>query len=154
MADGKLRAARQLSAWLISFLTAELFLPSHMAVACSPVRKGLGSWPGVHLRNWIHVTWSPCGLVPFGLNDLLSSLGEGSGEKAYQFSAMSGHIEVKFSCPRSGMLCKTAQCAIALGPKQKRTLSGLLEVNTTEGHVVNQYIYMMGLSWGLWHLCI
>lgn len=48
MADGKLRAARQLSALIISFLTAELSLPSHMAIACSHTRKGLGSLPGVH----------------------------------------------------------------------------------------------------------
>lgn len=43
MADGKLRAARQLSAWLISFLTAELALPS-LSYGCGlqPCKKGFG----------------------------------------------------------------------------------------------------------------
>lgn len=153
MADGKLRAARQLSAWLISFLTVELFLPSHMAVACSPARKDLDSWPGVPLKSWIHVTWSQCGPVPFGLNDLLSSLGEGSGEKAYQLSAMSGCIEVRFSCLWSSIWCKTAQCAIPPGPGERRTLSGLLEVNMTEGHVVYQHVWWLSAQ-GLQDSCI
>lgn len=124
MADGKLRAARQLSALLISSLTAELFLPHHMAVACSPARKGLGSWPGVHPKSWINVTWSQCGQVPFGLNDLLSLLGEGSGEKAYQLSAVSGHAEAKFSCLWSSIWCETAQCATAPGPGQRSSSVG------------------------------
>lgn len=153
MADGKLRAARQLSAWLISFLTAELVLPSHMVVACSPARKGLGSWPGVHPKSWIHVTWSHCGPVTFGLNDLLSSLGEGSGEKAYQLSAMSGRIEVRFSCLWSSIWCKTAQCATAPGLGEQRTLSGLLEVNMNQGHVVNQHIRWLS-AMGLQDSCI
>lgn len=56
MADGTLREARQLSAWLITFLTAELFLPLHMVEACSPMGKGLGCWPGVCPKSWIHVS--------------------------------------------------------------------------------------------------
>lgn len=141
MDDGKLSIARQLSTLLINFLTTEFSLPSHMAVACSLARKGLGSWPGAHPESWIHVTWSQSGLVLFGLNDLLSLVGEGSGEKAYQLSTMSGHIEVKFSCLWSSIWCKTALSMIAPGPGERRTLSGLQEVNMTEGHCVNQHVW-------------
>lgn len=149
MADGKLRACRQLSTWLISFLTAELFLPSHMPEACSPWRKSLGCWPRVHPKTWINVIWSQCGSVPFALNDLLSLLGEGSVEKAYQLSAMSGHIEVKFSCLWSSMWCKTAQCGLAPGQRQRRTFLGLLGVNLTDVPIVNQHIWWLSACRGL-----